>query len=38
MKRAIYLSKLFSTTMFDKLFYVKYFLNNYSENLLFLEN
>ena len=38
MKRAIYLSKLFSTTMFDKFFYLKSFFNNYSKILLFLEN
>ena len=38
MKRLIYPLKLFSTLMFDKLFYLKSFFNNYSENLLFLEN
>ena len=38
MKRPIYPSKLFSTTMFDKLFDLKYFFNNYYGNLLFLEN
>ena len=37
MKRPIYPSKLFSTIIFDKLFYLNFF-NNYSENLLFLEN
>ena len=38
MKRPIYLSKLVFITMFDKLFYLKSFLNNYFENLLFFEN
>ena len=38
MKRPIYPSKLFSTTIFDKFFYLKYFFNNYSKILLFLEN
>ena len=32
----IYPSKLFSTTMFDKFFYLNFF-NNYSENDTFLE-
>ena len=35
MKRPIYPSKLFSTIIFDKLFYLNFF-NNYSENLLLL--
>ena len=38
MKKLIYSSKLYSTIMFDKLFDFKSFFNNYSENLLFLEN
>ena len=38
MKRSIYPSKLFSTIMFEKLFYLNFFKNNYCENLLFLEN
>ena len=36
MKRSIYPSKLFSTTIFDKFFYLNFF-NNYSENDIFLE-
>ena len=38
MKKLIYSSKLYYTIMFDKLFDFKSFFNNYSENLLFLEN
>ena len=38
MKRSIYLSKLFSIVIFEKLVYLNFFFNNYSENLLFLEN
>ena len=38
MKRPIYPFKLFSTIMFEKLFDLKVFFNNYFENLLFLEN
>ena len=37
MKIPIYPSKLFFNIMFEKLFYLNFF-NNYSENLLFLEN
>ena len=35
MKRPIYHSKLFSTIIFKKFFYLKFFFNNYSKNLLF---
>ena len=38
MKRLIYILKLFSTTIFDKHFYLNFFFNNHFENLLFLEN
>ena len=38
MKRPIYPLKLFSTIMFEKLFDLNFFFNNYFENLLFLEN
>ena len=38
MKRLIYLSKLFFITIFDKLFDLKSFFNNYFENLLFLKD
>ena len=40
-KKPIYPSKLFWVffiIMFDKLFYLKFFKNNYSKILLFLEN
>ena len=38
MKKLICPSKLFSIIIFDKLFYLKYFFNNYFEILLFLVN
>ena len=37
MKRPIYYLKLYSIIIFDKPFYLNFF-NNYSENLLFVEN